>query len=139
MKDRYGIDTNILIYYFTGKPEKKYKKCLKLIKRAEKGEITLEIVPLVFWEATWVLEEYFKNSRQKIADILKMFLRLEGIECKDKEILNASFNLWVKEDIDFADAYIVKHYNKLKVEGIYLYDQHMEDKDIKCLKPEGKL
>ena len=136
MKDRYGIDTNILIYYFTGKPERKYKKCLKLIKKAEKGDIMLEIVPVVFWEVTWVLEKYFKNSRQKIADILKMFLRLEGIECKDKEILIASLNLWAKEGIDFADAYIIKLYNKLKVKGIYSYDQHMEDKDIKCLKPE---
>jgi predicted nucleic-acid-binding protein len=135
MKDIYGIDTNILIYYLTGKPEEKYNKCLKLIKKTENGIFKLKVVPAIFWEATWILEKFYKNSREKIAHILIMFLRLQGIECEEKELLIKSLNQWKNNDIDFADAYIINLYKSLNVGHIYSYDKHMDHQEIKCFKP----
>lgn len=136
MKERYGIDTNILIYYLTGKPEKKHKECLMLIKKAEKGMINIEVTPVIFWEATWILEKFYKNSKQKIVHILDMFLRLDGIKCEGKNILIKSLNLWNQNNIDFADAYIIGLYKSHNISDIYSYDKHMGNKDINCLKPD---
>ncbi len=136
MKNVYGIDTNILIYYLTGKPEEKHKECLSLIKRAEKGKIKIKIFPVIFWEATWILEKFYKNNKQKIVEILKMFLQLDGIECEKTAILIESFNLWEKENIDFVDAYIINSHRKSNINDIYSYDSHMKNKEINCLEPE---
>lgn len=138
MKNEYGIDTNILIYYLTGKPEGKHKECLELIKKAEKDKITLMLTSVIFWEATWILEKIYKNSKEKIADILRNFLELEGINCKNKKTLIKAFNLWEKENIDFADAYIICVYKNLNINDIYSYDKHMDNNDINCLNPGGK-
>lgn len=136
MKELFGIDTNILIYYLTGKPEDKYKKCLQLIKEAENGCIKLNVVPVVFWEATWILEKFYKNPREKIVHILIMFLRLEGIKCKNKKLLIKALNLWKNENIDFADAYIINLYKYRDVEGIFSYDNHFKNREISCFKPD---
>ena len=91
MKDIYGIDTNVLIYYLTGKPERKHKECLALIKKAEKGKLTIKVVPVIYWEATWILEKFYKNSKDKIVNILTMFLPdlifHHNIICKELEFL----------------------------------------------------
>ena len=136
MIERYGIDTNVLIYYLTGKPEKKHQECLSLITKAEKGKIKIEVVPVVFWEATWILEKFYKNSKQQIVRILKMFLRLDGIKCKEKNTLIKSLNLWKQNNIDFADAYIISIYKKNSINDIYSYDKHMKNEDINCIKPD---
>ena len=139
MTNQYGIDTNILIYYLTGEPKEKHKKCLRIIKKAEEGDINIKIVPVIFWEATWILEKFYKNDKQEIVRILKMFLQLDGIKCKEKDILIKSLNLWNQNNIDFADAYIISLCKSYNISDIYSYDKHMKNKDINCLKPDFKI
>ena len=129
MEDSYGLDTNIMIYYLTGKPEEKYKKCLSLIKRAEDGEVELNVLPINFWEATWVLEKFYKNDRKNIVDVLQLFLRLTGIKCKNQDVVLAALNLWEKEKIDFADAYIIESYKSEQVMDIYTLNYSQQYKN----------
>ncbi|MDI3547433.1 MAG: hypothetical protein PWR10_1085 [Halanaerobiales bacterium] len=131
----YGLDTNIIIYYLTGQPEEKHKECLNLLKKAEKGEIELLVLPINIWESVWVLEKFFENPRDEIAHILSLFLELDGIKCRQKELITAALSFWQDNSIDFADAYIIKAYKVEGVNNIYSYDQHMLNKKMGCIEP----
>ncbi|MCD5406813.1 MAG: PIN domain-containing protein [Desulfotomaculum sp.] len=130
-----GLDTNIIIYYLTGQPKEKHNQCLNLIKKAEKGELRLQVLAINFWEAVWVLEKYYENPKDQIARILTLFLQLPGMECSQKEILISALNLWKQAEIDFADAYIIKTYQHLKIKTVCSYDRHLQNHEIECFNP----
>ena len=108
---------------------------ITLIKKAEKGEIRLQVLSINFWEAVWVLEKYYENPKKQIAHILILFLQLPGIECPQKEIIIPALNLWKQSEIDFADAYIIKAYQHMKIKTVFSYDRHLQNNEIECLNP----
>jgi predicted nucleic acid-binding protein len=135
MPQSYAIDTNIIIYYLTGQPKEKYKRCLRLVKKAEEGQIKLHVLPINIWEAVWVLENFFNNPKSQISYILSLFLQLNGIRCEHKERVISALNMWKENNIDFADAYIIKTWQSKGIKQIYSYDKDMQDQQIDCLKP----
>ena len=76
-----------------------------------------------------------ENPKDQIARILTLFLQLPGMECSQKEILISALNLWKQAEIDFADAYIIKTYQHLKIKTVCSYDRHLQNHEIECFNP----
>ena len=66
----FWVDANVLLRFLTGEPPQLAERALRLIQRAEQGEITLRLSPIVVAEVVWVLSSFYRYSRAQIAEVL---------------------------------------------------------------------
>lgn len=115
-KVTYLLDTNIIVRFFVGDNPSQAKKAASYFKKAEKGEINLVVKPLVIAEACFVLESFYKKSREDIASGLQVFLAQKWLVVDDRQILQ---NIWPTylDGHHFVDGYLfsVAIYKKYKV------------------------
>lgn len=64
----FWIDANLVLRFLTCEPQDLAERPLRFIQRAERGEITLRITPLVIAEVVWVLGSFCKYPRTQIAE-----------------------------------------------------------------------
>lgn len=58
------------------------------------------------FEAVYLLERTSGNPRSLIASAFTELLALPNLHCRDKELLQETLDLWVKETpLSFADCY----------------------------------
>lgn len=79
------VDTNVLVRFFTGEPPEMANKARKLIARADAGEVTLVILPLVLAEVYFTLESFYEMERKAVAEKLAAFLQCRGIQAVERE------------------------------------------------------
>lgn len=80
MSERRLIDTNVIVRHLVQDHEKNAKAAGKLFDACDRGELTLVILPVVLAECVFVLESFYKQPRDPIADALKSLIRSPGIE-----------------------------------------------------------
>ncbi len=71
---------------------------------AESGKINIIIDPIVIAEATFVLQSFYKYSRDVIADTMEVFLSQRWLEVREREAL---LDLWhyYRDGLHFVDSY----------------------------------
>lgn len=100
------VDTNVLVRFFTGEPPGMADRARNLISRADTGEVTLVILPLVLAEVYFTLESFYKMERRTIAEKLIIFLQCRGIQAVEREqVLNALARCH-DHGAHFVDAYL---------------------------------
>lgn len=103
---RLWLDANVVLRLLTGIPESMAQRSLKLVKRAEKGEVLLILSSLIVAEIVWVLKSQYRRSSSEIAEVLIPFLHSDGLEAEEKEILVRSMELSRDRNVEFIDAYL---------------------------------
>lgn len=100
------LDTNVLVRFVTGEPENQAKEVAKLFAAAEAGSLKLQIIPMILAEAVYVLNGFYKHSREKVSATLSHLLQCPGFQSPDNEQMLESLDLFAKTKIDFADCYL---------------------------------
>lgn len=95
------VDANILLRLLTGDPPELAQRALKLVQKAEQGEVTLKLSPIVVAEIIWVLSSFYKYSRTQIAEVLIPFVTAEGIVLEEAEQVIAALNQMARVNVDF--------------------------------------
>lgn len=100
------IDTNVLIRFLVGDNKKQKEQAIKWFKEATKGERTIIIKPIVIAETVFVLESFYKHSREDIASTLVPFLAMPVLKVEERDIL---LYLWddFLNGLHFVDAYLL--------------------------------
>lgn len=101
---RLWVDANVLLRFLTGEPKELAGKAASLMARAENGEVTLVVSPLVVAEAVWVLKSFYRHSLEDIAGVLVPLMRADGVEVEDRETLTQAIELARDKNVDFVDA-----------------------------------
>jgi len=83
---RLWVDANVVLRFLTGEPEEMAVRAAHLMKRAEAGEISLFISPLVLAEIIWVLKSFYRYSMGDIAEVILALVTAQGIEVDDREL-----------------------------------------------------
>ncbi|MCM0594472.1 MAG: PIN domain-containing protein [Gloeotrichia echinulata DVL01] len=104
----FWIDANVLLRFLTGEPPQLAERALRLIQRAEQGEITLRLSPIVVAEVVWVLSSFYKYSRRQITDVLLPLIASDGIALDEIQQVTAALNLMASANVDFVDAYLAE-------------------------------
>jgi predicted nucleic-acid-binding protein len=117
------IDTNLLVRYLTEDDPAKANDVKRLLLKAEQGEITLLIPPVVFAELVWVLQTFYKLDRSEIVPLLNAILHTHGVEVSDKAVVSDAIAIYGHEAIDFIDAWIVAFAEAAEVRAIYTFDR----------------
>jgi predicted nucleic acid-binding protein len=76
----YWVDANVLLRLITNDPTDLAERATHLAERAEQGEFTLKISPLVVAEIVWVLSSFYKYSRDQISQVLVPLLNSKGTD-----------------------------------------------------------
>jgi predicted nucleic-acid-binding protein len=109
LKREIWIDTNIIIYFLRHNDQ--FSPSVKqIIIDAGAGKHTLKVSPLVIFECTFVLMgKQFGIPKAKIAEVLKAFVNLKGIETEEKSVVEEALTSFTKKGIDLVDAYLAAH------------------------------
>lgn len=101
------IDTNVLLRFFTRDNEEQYQQAVTWFKEAEQGKRKILISPLVVAECCYVLESFYKQSRQEIADTFEVFLAQKWLLVEKRELI---LGIWedYKNKLGFVDCYLLR-------------------------------
>ncbi len=99
------VDTNCILRFLTGEPEKQALRAKKLFAQSDSGEIILRIVPLVVAEVVFVLSgSVYGFSRREVVDSLIPFLETPTLEVEKRDVLIDALERFRDHAIDYVDA-----------------------------------
>lgn len=100
------VDANVLLRLITGDPPELAQRALRLVERAELGEVTLRLSPLVVAEIVWVLGSY-RYSRTQITEVLLPLVTARGVGLEDAQVV-AALDRMATANVDFIDAFLAE-------------------------------
>lgn len=118
------VDTNIIVRLLVGDDKSLQKKAIGIFKQAELGERTLMVKSVVVAEACFVLESFYKKSKEEIAGVLKVFINQKWLVIKERKILNFTWQ-WYLQGFHFVDSYLLAT-AKVNQEKILTFDKKLQ-------------
>jgi predicted nucleic-acid-binding protein len=100
------VDANVVLRYLTKDPPTMAEASLKLFTAAQKGKISLGLIPITVAEVVWVLESFYSYSKSQIAETLTQFLFSDGLTVENLGSIIEALALYQKKNLDFADAFL---------------------------------
>ncbi len=101
-----GIDTNILVRYFTQDNLEQAQIVEQIIDSYAISSNSLFINNIVMCELIWVLERGYKYSKEAISAVIKQMLSTEEFAFENQELLWLALNQYNQNKLDFSDALI---------------------------------
>lgn len=102
----YLLDTNVLIRYLVRDEETHYQKVVGWFKDAQDGKIKIIVPTIVVAEACFVLESFYKKSRDEIAGAMIVFLSQRWMMVPDRDALLCLWNNF-KTGLHFVDSFLI--------------------------------
>jgi predicted nucleic acid-binding protein len=99
------LDTNVLVRFIRRDDPEQSRLVLNVMRRAERGELSLRVSAIVVAEVTWVLESVYGYSRIAIGDALRAILIADGVTIEDEDVVIEALRL-MQEGATFTDAYV---------------------------------
>lgn len=96
---RIGIDTNVLIRSFVDDGTAQFRAVARLMR-----ENQIVISPSVLLEAEWVLRDFFKLAREKVADAFETLLGAPNVTVLQGDCAVPALKAY-RDGCDFADAF----------------------------------
>ena len=75
-------------------------------------------------EVVWVLESFYGYPKSQISETITHFLRSDGLEVFDRELMVQALGLYGEKNIDFADALLAQFALNQDSSLIYSFDNH---------------
>jgi predicted nucleic acid-binding protein len=130
------IDANVILRYLTKDPPEMAEAAMKTFMDAKNGKVFLLVTNLTVAEVVWVLESFYKYSKNQIAETLTEFLMCDGLEVESLDVLIEALTVYQEKNLDFADAFLAVCALQKGIPTIYSFDVHLNRVDgITVLKP----
>lgn len=130
------VDANVILRYLTKDPPEMAEAALKTFRDAKNGKVFLLVTNLTVAEVVWVLESFYRYSKNQIAETLTEFLLCDGLEVESLDLLIEALALYQEKNLDFADAFLAVTALQKGTPTIYSFDAHLNRIDgITVLKP----
>jgi len=126
MRNMPAIDANIVLRFLTNDDPAKAQACATLLEKVERNQQHVWLPDLVLADIVWTLEKYYRQSKDKIAELLIPLVSLRGLHCSGKEIVFQAFRLYVGHNIDWTDAFVAAQLLSEKTPTVYSYDRDFD-------------
>jgi predicted nucleic-acid-binding protein len=103
---RLWVDANVILRFITKEPLEMAERAARLMARAEAGEVSLYLSPLVLAEIIWVLKSFYNFGRADIANTMTTLVSASGIVVDDQELIIRALGLFRDQNVDYVDAYL---------------------------------
>lgn len=121
-----AIDANIILRFLTNDDPDKAEACAALLEKVERNEQQVWLPDLVLADVIWTLERFYRQSKEKIADLLTPIVSLRGLHCSTKEAVFLALRLYVRHNIDWTDAFVAAQVMLRGAGTIYSYDRDFD-------------
>lgn len=100
------LDTNALVRFLVRDNEKQYKQVVNWFKEAENRKRKIMIKPLVIAETCFVLESFYKQKIEDIAQKMEVFLSQKWLKVEEREVMIGLWQ-WYRKKLHFVDSYLI--------------------------------
>lgn len=118
-----AIDANVILRFLTNDDPERATKCAQLLENVELNRQQVRLPNLVLADVVWTLEKYYKQPKEKIADMMASIVNLKGLRCSNKETVLLALRLYVEHNVDWTDAFVASQLLATKTPAIYSYDR----------------
>jgi predicted nucleic acid-binding protein len=101
-----ALDTNIIVRYLVDDVTSQADEVEKLFTRAEKGEISLIVLPIVVAEVSYVLQTFYHQSFSEISRNIQSLLIQPWLELEHFKALLGLWT-WYEQGQHFVDSYLL--------------------------------
>lgn len=105
----YFIDSNIFLRILVKENEKVFKECFLILNLIRQNKIKAFTSTLVLSEIEWVLEGFYKFSKEEIIKGLYSILKLKNLKIIDKFNSGLAIEIYKKFPVKFIDALIASN------------------------------
>lgn len=127
------VDTNIIIRYLvrpsTPADHARHHACMALFQRIEAGQEQVTTTEVVIAEVLYVLtsRRQYNLSHPDAAARVRPIITLRGLKIPHKRVYLRALDLVSTHNpLDFEDAMIVAHMERLKLREVYSYDHDFD-------------
>ncbi len=101
------LDANVILRFITGDPEPDATRARRLIARANAGELAFRLTTVSVAEVVWTLgTPRNRHSPREVADVVTAFVRGNGIELDEPDVVVEALAAMVDRRVSFVDAYL---------------------------------
>lgn len=97
------LDTNVLVRHLTGEPPAMAARATAYLR----SERELLMTDLVLAETIYVLESFYEAPRARVAEAMRALLTFDSIVTVDQALLLRAVEVYERERLDFAEAYLI--------------------------------
>jgi predicted nucleic-acid-binding protein len=123
------IDTNVIIRFLVEHPDKirtKFRGVFTFFPKVERGEIRIELIELVLFEAFFVLTRLYDVPQKEAAEKLSAIVSFKGVVMPDKPLILSCLEILQARKVDLLDAYLLTFSKKKDIKGIYSFDRDLK-------------
>ncbi len=117
------LDTNILLRHLLQDHPAQSASATRYLAAVEAGQEKVRIVDTVIFETVFTLQRQYGVPKPNIRDTLLPLIDLSGIILPGKRRLREVFDLYVKYNISFADAFHAVLMERWALTEIVSYDR----------------
>jgi predicted nucleic acid-binding protein len=104
MVKRLWLDADVVLRYLVQDPPELGERALRLMDRAERGEIRLYLTRLTLAEVFWVLKSFYRQPVERIVDTLVALVAAPGIEVDARARVTQALELTRDRNVSLPDA-----------------------------------
>lgn len=120
------IDANIILRYLTNDVPDQAKQVEELLKRVEEGNEDVFLPDIILADIIWILEGYYKQTRDDIREWITAILSLQGLTFSDKDTALNALDIYMDKRIDWSDAFSASQMLQREITEIYSFDKHFD-------------
>lgn len=119
------VDTNVFVRALVRDDEAKWKRCIDLFERAERGEERLTSSESVVAEVVYVLASpvLYRLPRTELTHLVRPFVESRGLHLDHRAVVLDALDRYEVTNLDFEDCLSVEHIACNGFEAIYSYDR----------------
>lgn len=119
-----SIDTNVLVRLLVQDDEPQCRRAEALLRRAL-AEGGILIVNVVLVEVVWVLRKAYRFERTQIANVLRSFIRIDGVFVEEQERIDQALAAFEAGSADFSDYLILESARHSAALPLWTFDRKL--------------
>ncbi|MDT3698243.1 MAG: PIN domain-containing protein [Thermincola sp.] len=120
------IDANIILRYLTNDVPDQAMRAEKLLKRIDEGTENVFLPDIILADIIWILEGYYKQTKENIREWITAILSLQGLAFSDKDMALEALDIYVDKKTDWSDAFTASQMLQREITEIYSFDKHFD-------------
>jgi predicted nucleic acid-binding protein len=116
------VDTNVLVRHLTGDPPGPARRATDFL--AARHDLLL--ADLIVAECVYVLESFYNVEPARVATLMRAAIALPGVRVQSGDLLLRALELYEREQLHFAEAYLVASAEITGVGAVASFDETVD-------------